>query len=169
MEQSTAEGPCQVSEPWPLLLGHGAGGGMQCLRNHQGEKGTLPQPQADTEAKLRQSLGDSQTLASSGSYITSGVPTWSRPDLPSKVQPPPLQTTTTTTMKSPHSLTSLYTRGKKEEARFLTSHGAFSRDTSSSTGGFGCHRPGGEQKLPGLWVGLSWAPPALQNQDQDPA
>lgn len=89
--------------------------------------------------------------------------------LPRSSPRPPLQTTTTTTMKSPHSLTSLHTRGKKEEARFLTSHGAFSRDTSSSTGGFGCHQPGGEQKLPGLWVGLSRAPPALQNQDQDPA
>lgn len=125
------EDPGQVSEPRTLLLGREVGEDFVSRRQE-----TPQQQQADTETELRDNPpADSQ--------IDTGffrVPPWSRSELLPKVLIP-LQATSTTMNHQPpapppHSLASLYTRGKKEEPGFLTSHGAFSRDTSSSTRGF---------------------------------
>lgn len=131
---------------------------------------TPQQQQADTETELRDSPpADSQ--------INTGffrVPPWSRSELLPKVLTP-LQTTSTTMNHQlppppPHSLASLYTRGKKEEPAFLTSHGAFSRDTSLfDKGVLGITGLEVNRNTRGSGWRLSWAPPAPENQDQDPA
>lgn len=74
--------------------------------------------------------------------------------------PPPLQTTATTTTKSPNPRGTPFSMGRGRKRLGVGHLTVLSQETLPlREGGFGCHRPGGEQKFPGLWVGrLPWAP-----------
>lgn len=71
-------------------------------------------------------------------------------------RPPPTANISNNKIPSPSSQ-------EKKRAQFLIPHAVFSRDTSSSTRGFGRLSSGDEQKLQGLFWG--YPPSTLQNYD----